>query len=99
MCRSPKGYKYDFPATVVNGFLSGSHGEEGSAGSLRIEGAIRPDGEATLRARGRTGNPDYAAKRPSTGTPYSYTIKARFEAAKGSGSRIESRVCNFSFTR
>ena len=94
-----KGYKYDFPAKVVNGYLSGSHGEEGTAGSLRIEGPIQPDGEATLRARGRTGNPDYAAKKPSSGTPYSYKIKAHFESARGSGSRVEARVCNFTFTR
>jgi hypothetical protein len=66
---------------------------------LRIEGPIQPDGEATLRARGRTGNPDYAAKKPSSGTAYSYKIKAHFEPAKGSGSRVEARVCNFTFTR
>lgn len=94
-----KGYKYEFPATVTNGLLTGSHGEEGSAGSLRIEGAIQPDGEATIRARGRTGNPDYAVKRLSSGTAYSYTIKAHFEPGKGTGTRMESRVCNFTFNR
>jgi len=94
-----KGYKYDFPATVKSGFLTGRHGEEGTAGSLRIEGQILPDGEATLLAHGRTGNPDYAAKKPASGSAYSYTIKAHFEPTKGTGTRVEARVCNFTFSR
>lgn len=94
-----KGYTYEFPATVANGFLSASHGVEGTAGSLRIEGSIPADGNALLLARGRTGNPDYAAKKPSPGTAYSYTIKAHFEPASGSGTRMEARTCNFVFKR
>ncbi len=94
-----KGYKYAFPATVKDGFLSGSHGEEGTAGSLRIEGQIEPDGEATIRAHGRTGIPDYAAKKPPSGSAYSYTIKSHFEPTKGTGTRVEARVCNFTFSR
>jgi len=94
-----KGYKYDFPASVAQGRLSGHRGDEGTAGSLRIEGPIQADGSAELLARGNTGNPDFAAKRPSSGTPYSYRIKARFEGARGTGSRLETRVCNFVFTK
>ncbi len=94
-----KGYTYDFPATVTNGFISGSHGLPTSAGSLRIEGPIAPNGDALLQARGRTGNPDYAVKNPSSGTPYSFRIKAHFEPASGTGSRMESRVCNFTFKK
>jgi hypothetical protein len=94
-----KGYAYSFAATVRDGFITGSHGEEGSAGSLRIDGRIAPDGEATLRARGRTGNPDYAVNKPTSGSPYSYTIKANFEESSGTGTRLEARVCNFTFTR
>ena len=63
-----KGYTFEFPATVVNGELSGSHGEEGSAGSLHIEGPINSDGTAELHARGRTNNPDYAVNKPSRGS-------------------------------
>ena len=47
-----KGYSYDFPASVVNGALTGSHGEAGTAGSLRIEGQISADGSFE-----RTGEP------------------------------------------
>ncbi len=94
-----KGYKYEFAAIVKNGLLTGSHGEEGTAGSLRIEGQIQPNGEATFLAHGRTGNPDYAAKKPPSGSAYSYTIKAHFEPSKGTGTRVEARVCNFTFRR
>ncbi|MEO8278393.1 MAG: hypothetical protein ABI564_01805 [Ideonella sp.] len=94
-----KGYRFDFPAKVEDGVFSGSHGEEGTAGSLKIEGQIPTDGNAEFRARGRTGNPDYAAKRPSAGTPYSYKIKAHFERTSGTGSRIGVRVCDFTFTK
>ena len=94
-----KGYKYDFPATVSAGYLAGHQGEESAPGSLRIEGPIQPDGSAEFLARGRTGNPDYAVKRPSSGTPYSYRIKARFEGTRGTGSRLETRICNFVFVK
>lgn len=94
-----KGYSYDFLASVENGALSGSYGEQGAAGSLRIEGQIYADGSAELQAQGRTGIPDYAVKKPSAGTAYSYRIKGQFERTRGTGTRLEARVCNFTFTR
>ena len=94
-----RGYSYNFPAKVESGIISGSDGEEGTAGSLKIEGQISADGNAELQARGRTGNPDYAVKKPSTGTPYTYKIKAHFEPKSGTGDRVEARVCNFTFTK
>ncbi len=94
-----KGYRYQFPAVVKDGVFAASVGAENSPGSLRVEGPIRPDGSAELRARGRTGNPEYAAKHPSSGTPYAYRIKVQFDGDKGSGSRIETRVCNFVFVK
>ncbi|MGI9027125.1 MAG: hypothetical protein ACR2GP_16430 [Burkholderiaceae bacterium] len=94
-----KGYRFQFPAVVKDGVLAASVGMEGWSASLRIEGPIRSDGSAELRARGRTGNPEYAAKQPLSGTPYSYRIKAQFDDDKGTGSRIETRVCNFVFAR
>jgi hypothetical protein len=94
-----KGYRYEFPASVAQGWLTGAHLEPDMPGSLRIEGRIGADGEALLEAHGRTGNPDYAAKRPGSGTPYAYRIKARFDAREGTGTRLETRVCNFTFRR
>lgn len=94
-----KGYNYDFSAKVENGVFSGSSGAEGTVSSLKIEGQISPDGNAELRASGRTGNPDYAVKKPTAGTPYTYRIKARFDRASGTGTRMEARVCNFTFNK
>ena len=94
-----RGYKRQFPAQVKNGVLQGEIGVADSAGWLRIEGPIGADGNARLDAHGRTGNPDYAARHPPPSSPYSYRIDARFEGARGSGRRIEQRVCNFAFER
>ena len=94
-----RGYHFQFPATIKDGVLAASVGVEDTPGALRIDGPIRSDGSAELRARGRTGNPEYAVKQPSSGTPYSYRIKAQFEGDKGSGTRIEARVCNFVFAK
>ena len=94
-----KGYRYEFPATVRHGVLAGAQGQEGAAGSLRIEGEIAADGSAELRARGRTANPDYAAKHPTPGTAYAYRIAARFEGDRGTGTRLDTRVCSFAFRK
>ena len=94
-----RGYKRQFPAQVKNGVLQGEIGVADSAGWLRIEGPIGADGNARLEARGRTGNPDYAAQHPPPSSPYAYRIEARFEGAHGSGRRLEQRVCNFVFER
>ena len=56
---------------------------------------VSAEGIAELSATGRTGHPDYAIKRPSSGTPYSYRIKASFEESRATGSRIDSRPCSF----
>jgi hypothetical protein len=76
-----------------------AHVEDTGAGSLKIDGPIQPDGTADLIATGRTGNPDYAVKHLAPGTPYSYRIKAHFDGARGPGTRLDSRRCDFTFTR
>ena len=94
-----RGYKRQFPAQVKNGVLQGEIGVAESAGWLRIEGPIDADGSARLDARGRTGEPDFAVQHPPPSSPYSFHIDARFEAARGSGRRLEQRACNFVFER
>jgi hypothetical protein len=94
-----RGYKRQFPAQVKNGVLRGEIGVADSAGWLRIEGPIGADGNARLDARGRTGDPDYAAAHPPPSSPYSFHIEARFDGAHGSGRRLEQRACDFVFER
>ena len=94
-----KGYSYRFPATVSGGVMVGQYRTEGDVPSLRIEGAIQPNGSAVLQAHGRTGEREYAVKHPASGTNYRYTINAQFDASHGTGTRIEDRVCDFVFTK
>lgn len=94
-----KGYVYDFPATIEKSFLSGTRGEPSAPGYLHIEGVIRPDGTAELRANGRTGNPDFAVKHPASGSTYTYQIAAQFASTKGTGQRLKARVCTFVFSK
>ena len=94
-----RGYKRQFPARVNGAALSGEIGVAEAAGWLRIEGRIGADGSALLDAHGRTGDPDYAVNQPPQSTPYAFHIDARFDAAHGTGRRVEQRVCNFTFDR
>jgi hypothetical protein len=94
-----RGYKRQFPARVSEGRLLGEVGVEGSPGWLRIEGRIGADGNAMLDARGRTGDPEFAVNQPPPSSPYSYHVEARFEGGRGTGRRLEQRVCNFEFVR
>jgi hypothetical protein len=94
-----RGYSYGFPAQVKNGVFHAERKAEDAPGSLRIDGPIQPDGTAELIAKGLTGHPDNAVRHPTPATPYTYRIKARFEGAKGVGTRLDARKCDFTFTR
>jgi class 3 adenylate cyclase len=93
------GYKLEFVAQVKDGYLRGIHGTEGTPDSLRIEGQIQPDGNATLDAKGLTGDPKYSVKRTQKGSPYAYHVAARFDGSRGSGTRMELRPCDLRFVK
>ena len=92
-------YKRQFAARVNRGVPSGESGVADSPGWLRIDGRIGADGTALFDAHGRTGDPDYAVNHPPPSSPYAYHIEARFDAAHGTGRRLEQRVCSFAFDR
>ena len=94
-----RGYKRQFPARVSAGVLSGEIGVAEAPGGLRIDGRIGADGSALFDAHGRTGDPDYAVNQPPPSSPYAFHIDARFDAAHGTGRRLEQRVCSFAFDR
>jgi hypothetical protein len=94
-----EGYTYRFLARVKDGILHGEYGVAGTPAWLAIDGPIGADGHATLRAIGLVGNPATAFAQAKPGTSYSYTIEASFDAAQGSGKRLEQRPCTFSFTK
>jgi hypothetical protein len=93
------GYKRQFAAQVHDGMLHGEIGVANAPGWLRIDGRIDTDGRARLDAHGRTGDPDYAAAHPPASSPYSFHIDSRFEGARGTGRRLEQRICDFVFER
>jgi class 3 adenylate cyclase len=92
------GYKFDFVAQVKNGILRGERLAEGSPGWLRLQGAIQPDGSATLDARGLTDDPKYS-NGVAHGTPYAYHVAAQFDSNHGSGRRLEMRACDLRFAK
>lgn len=93
------GYKYDFTAEVTNGVLHGEHGTQGRPSWLAIDGRINPDGTAYISAVGLTGEPRATVGYVDQGTPYAYHVNARFEASRGSGSRVELRPCSYVFVK
>jgi hypothetical protein len=93
------GYGYDFPASILNGRLFGSSGQQGAPGSMQVEGSIGQDGDGRFQAHGRTGGQDGVAGRPPAGTAFSYDIQAHFDDARGTGRRLQERACNFTFGR
>jgi class 3 adenylate cyclase len=93
------GYVNKFVAQVRDGYLQGDFGTEGTPGSLRLQGTIRPEGTATLDVKGHTGDPKYNPTGGKAGTPYGYDVLAEFEDRRGTGRRVQVRACDLTFTR
>jgi hypothetical protein len=94
-----RGYALRFSAEVKDGVLHAQHRAKGALGSLTLDGKIQPDGAAELKANGITDDPVYTIKQSAKGTAYTYRVQARFEDSRGTGSRVEGRTCNYSFTK
>jgi hypothetical protein len=93
------GYVIHIDAEVKDGVLHGQHGTDGVAPCLTLEGKINPDGSAMLSAKGLTGDPQITLNNLKKGTPYSYHIESGFSDYRGTGNRIEQRVCNVVFIK
>lgn len=94
-----KGYTHRFAGEVHDGVLRAVHGQEGEPGWHLLQGPIAEDGGATLRLQGIVSNAAYAIRDAARGKPYSYRVKAQFDADRGSGQRLTGRVCTFTFER
>ena len=92
-------YKVELVAQVKDDFLRGEQGADGKPGWLRLQGAIQPDGSATLDAQGLTGDPKYNLKGGARGSPYAYHVAAHFDANRGTGRRLELRPCDLRFAK
>lgn len=95
-----RGYAWTYPAVVRNGTLSARYqAPNEGGGSIRLGGRIGPDGAALLDAAGTVGHAEYAVGHLGHGTPYRFHVRAQFSGSGGSGSRVEQRQCDFSFSR
>ncbi len=92
-------YKLDLVAQVKDGFLRGEQGADGKPGHLSLQGAIQPDGKATLDAQGLTGDSTYNLKNVAQGIPYAYHVAAHFDGDRGAGRRLELRACDLRFAK
>ena len=93
------GYTLRFPAQVKDAVLAGQFGTPGQPGSLSLNGRIEPDGNASIDARGMTGDGKYAVNQVGKGANYSYRVEARFDGTRGGGDRTETRPCSLSFLK
>ncbi len=93
------GWITTFPARVRDGVVHGERAVGPSTGTLVLDGQIQADGTALLQAVGLTGNVAYNLGRRAPGQPYRFHVQASFDAAHGTGKRLEQRNCSLSFVR
>ena len=94
-----RGYTWRYDAGVKNGHLVGQYRTKGQSPSMTLEGQIQPDGAASLLAQGISGDAEHNMKFAQAQTPISFRVTAKFEGGKGSGTRLGSRACTFTFSR
>jgi hypothetical protein len=92
-------FTFEFTAAVKDPVLHGEHGFAGQPGWLSLDGRIQPDGAANLAARGLTGHPNYNINRTAQGVPYEHDVTAHFDASRGTGNWVTTRICDFTFRR
>jgi hypothetical protein len=84
---------------VSEGNLRGVRRQPGQEGYMELTGRIAPDGSAALVANGLTGDPATSVGRVKRTTPYSYTVRAKFDERSGTGTRNELRPCALGFVK
>lgn len=94
-----RGYTWRYPATVKDGYFAGQYRLEGQSPSMSLKGLIKADGTASLVARGISGSSDHNVKFAPAATPIAYEVVARFTGTSGTGERVGSRVCKFTFSK
>ena len=94
-----RGYTWRYDADVRNGRFVGQFRNKGQVPSMTLEGQIQADGSAALRASGISGDAEHNVRFAQAQTPISYQVSAKFEGNKGSGTRLGSRGCKFTFSK
>jgi hypothetical protein len=86
-------------AHVKDGVFHGQWGTDGIGPCLTLDGKINPDGGAFISAKGLTGDPKFSSFNVPKNTAYTYHVDASFSDFRGTGNRIELRVCNVIFVK
>ena len=94
-----KGYSQYLAMKVTNGAVVAQRGQPGTPGSLTITGQIQADGTAQLQAAGHTASSAYTIGNVPSGSRVSYSIAARFNGARGTGTRTQQRPCDLAFVK
>jgi hypothetical protein len=93
-----KGYNWSYKVVVKDGKLEGGYGAK-TGGRLALSGDIKPDGSAYLEADGTVGSTAYAVNGAKSGTAVKYYVDAKFAGHRGTGSRMTTRKCDFTFVK
>ena len=94
-----RGYTWRYDANVKDGRLVGQYRTKGQSPSMTLEGQVQPDGTATLQAHGISGDAEHNVRFAPAQTPISFQVAAKFDGRKGSGNRLGSRTCTFTFSK
>jgi len=97
--KGAQGYRIEFAGQVRNGRRRATRGAEGAPESLVMEGDIQADGNAQFIVNGRTGDARFTVGSTAANTPYTYTVKAKFDGANGVGTRQQLRPCDVLFAK
>lgn len=92
-----RGFTWRYGATVKNGHFVGQYRNTGQSPSMTLEGQIKSDGSASLSARGISGSADYNQKFAISASPIAFQVVAKFIGTTGTGERVGSRACKFTF--
>ena len=93
------GYIQQFPAEVKDHRLHGQYNTPGTSPSATMRGRIEANGAALLEVNGLTGAPTYSVGQVRSGSPFKYTVRAKFAGDRGAGVRVELRPCAVEFAR
>jgi hypothetical protein len=94
-----RGFTWRYGASVKNGYFVGQYRNDGQSPSMSLKGTISPDGSASLRARGISGDADHNMKFAAAQSPISFEVRAKFDGTAGTGERLGGRVCKFTFNK
>jgi hypothetical protein len=93
------GYSTTLAGGVKDRAFHAEAGTSGNPGWIEMNGKIGPDGKTTLFAKGLTGVSSATLHNPKPGSPYGYTVSAKFDEGSGAGKRNEDRPCTVNFSK